>query len=86
MSRMRITARLRQNADFRAVADYLDTACLAWRIEPPPGKGHPLIFIDLPSGETVRHTIACTPRGSGNPAGAIAFLRRVLRAAGYDPA
>lgn len=85
MSRFRLVARLRTNADFKALSAFLDGLGLAWSIERPTGKGHPALLIELPNGELLRHTVTCTPRGGGNPLGAIAYLRRAMRAAGYDP-
>lgn len=84
MSRMRIEAKLRQNDEYKATARFLDKVGLRFTVHPATGKQHPFILIQMPDGTEFRHSVACTPKGGGNPAGALAYLRRKLREAGYD--
>jgi len=83
-SKIRITAKLRQNDEYRAICRYLEGQGLTHTAHPATGSAHPYIIIDLPDGQTLRHSVACTPKGGGNPSGALAYLRRKLREAGYD--
>ena len=82
-SKSRITNKLRQNDEYKAICRYLDGQGLTHTAHPPTGSAHPYIIIDLPDGTAFRHSVACTPRGGGNTSGALAYLRRKLRDAGY---
>lgn len=82
-SKQRIGNRLRQNADFNAIKNWLNAADLPFTVHPPTGKGHPYIIITMHDGTEFRHIVACSPRAGGHQAGAISHLRRKLREAGY---
>lgn len=85
MSKPRLEAKLRTNAEFPAISAFLKAVGMDFTLHNPPGKGHPYIDIRLPhGGEPLRHYINCTPKGGGNPKGALSKLRRALREAGYD--
>lgn len=84
MSRMRIEAKLRQNDEYKAISRFLDKVGLRFTAYAATGSSHPFIIIDMPDGTEFRHSVACTPKGGGNPAGALSYLRRKLREAGYD--
>ena len=83
-SKQRIGNRLRQNADFNAIKNWLNAADLPFTVYSPTGKGHPyIIIITMTDGTELRHIVACSPRACGHPVGAISYLRRKLREAGY---
>lgn len=83
MSRMRIEAKIRKNADFIALTRFLD--CIGFRhdVHPPTGKGHPFLRIDLPDGRQIDFHIACTPAGHCNAGARVTRLRRRLADAGF---
>ncbi len=81
---MRIAAKLRQNDEYQAITRFLGKVGLRFTAHPPTGSQHPYILIQMPDGTEFRHSVACTPKGGGNPSGALAYLRRKLREAGYD--
>jgi hypothetical protein len=83
-SKSRITNKLRQNDEYRAIIGLLDRMGMTYAVFPATGSAHPFMLIDLPDGTQLRHSLACTPRGGGNKQGALAYLRRKLREAGYD--
>lgn len=83
-SKNRIAQKLRQNDEHRAITRFLDGADLRYTIHPPPGCQHPYLMIALPDGATIKHTVACTPKGGGAPKKALALLRRHLWEVGYD--
>lgn len=85
MSRMRIEAKVRKNADFQAIKRYLNDIGLRFETHRPTGKGHPFIRIDLPGGGTLDQFITCTPRGRSNPDAYVSKLRRALISAGALP-
>ena len=85
-SKQRIGNKLRQNDEYTAICRYLEGKSLTHTAHPPTGHGHPYLLIDLPNGETLRHSVACTPRGGGHPPKALAYLRKKLREAGYQDA
>jgi hypothetical protein len=78
MSRSRMVNKLRTNDDFKAITAELDARSLPYEVSKPTGSGHPSILITMPNGDVLRHHVTCTPRGGGNPRGALAFLRRAL--------
>jgi hypothetical protein len=85
VSRDRITAKVRTNADFKAMTSWLDSQRLQWSVHAPTGKGHPYLMVERPKGgEPVKHSIACTPRQSVAAAAKVASLKRTLRAAGFE--
>ena len=78
MSRVRITAKVRKNPCYIAVADELDRLGLPWELLPASGKGHPIMLIEI--GATVyRRPIACTPKMNTPSSAALGSLRRWLR-------
>lgn len=80
MSKFRLAAKLRQNAEFPAITGYLDAVHFRWRLNDRRGNGgHPFLTIFLPDGREIEHHINSTPRNSGNPRAAISKLRRALR-------
>jgi len=83
-SKVRITNKLRQNDEYRAITSLLDRVGMPYAVFPATGSAHPFMLIDLPDGTQLRHSLACTPRGGGNKRGALAYLRRKLREAGFD--
>ena len=83
-SKSRIGNKLRQNDEFQAIKKFLKAVGFRFTAHPPTGSAHPYILIDLPNGQTLKHSVACTPKGGGNPSGALAYLRRKLREAGFD--
>lgn len=86
MSRQRITAKVRTNADYQAYASFLDGIGLRFSVHKPTGKGHPFLLIEHPSGgEPLRFTIACTPRGKGSVERKVSHLKRELRKGGIIP-
>lgn len=78
MSRVRIHAKVRGNPEFVAVTTELDRLGLPWTLEPPRGKGHPIMLIEV-HGRTYRRPIACTPKTCVPSATAVSALRRWLR-------
>ena len=82
MSRMRIKAKVRKNADYQAIEEFLNGTGLDWQLHPPTGKGHPYITIDKPGHETMRHTIACTPKGRISAQRSVSSLKRKMQEAG----
>lgn len=82
MSRYRLSARLRTNADYRAMTAFLDAQGLRWELVKPNAKGHPALRIQLPGGMTLDHYIPSTPRGRCNATARVANLRRFLIDAG----
>ncbi len=86
MSRNRMAERVRKNDDFVEIKRYLTDRNLPFEVLPPTGKGHPILLVFLPWGETVRTTITCTPRGSGNKGLARSQIRATLSKHGFvDP-
>jgi hypothetical protein len=83
-SKSRITNKLRQNDEYRAITRFLDGIGLRYSTHPPTGREHPFMQITLPNGAIMRHGINCTPSGGGRPKHALGILRRALRGAGYD--
>lgn len=83
-SKCRLGQKLRQNEEYRAILKFLAKVGLRHTLHPATGSQHPFIIISLPNGAEFRHSVACTPRGGGNPAAALAYLRRKLREVGYD--
>lgn len=82
MSRFRLSARVRVNPDYQAMARFLDDLGLRHEIVKPNGKGHPALSITLPCGAVLVHHIACSPRGWCNGQARVAALKRRLAAAG----
>jgi hypothetical protein len=83
MSRMRISAKLRQNHCYNECAKLLDDLGLRWEINPPTGKGHPFFSITRPDGgEPIIQSVSCTPRSRGTGRTTLAMLRRKLKQAG----
>ena len=83
MSRMRIEAKIRKNADFIALTRFLETIGFEYEVFPPTGKGHPFLRIDLPNHRQIDFHIACTPAGHCNAGARVTRLRRRLAEAGY---
>lgn len=85
MSRQRISAKVRTNADYQAIGAMLDGLGLRWSVHPPTGKGHPFLLIESPQegGEPSRYPISCSPRGYSSTAAKVARLRRHLRIVGF---
>jgi len=83
-SKCRIVTKLRQNDEYKAITRFLDDHSLKFTTHPPTGTGHPFIVVNLPNGDQMRQSIACTPKGGGYPKRAIGHLRASLREAGYD--
>lgn len=81
MSRVRIQAKVRTNPDFCAVTAELDRLGLPWEVQPPRGKGHPTMTVEI-AGVRHRRHIACTPRQNTPSAAALVSLRRWLRERG----
>jgi hypothetical protein len=84
MSKPRLATKLRQNAEYPAITDFLDKIGFRHELHGPTGKGHPFLRIDLPDGRSIDHYINSTPKANGNPRAAMGKLRRALRDAGYD--
>ncbi|TJZ85818.1 hypothetical protein [Paracoccus hibiscisoli] len=82
MSRFRLTAKVRKNADYIALSRFLDDLGLPHEVVQPNAKGHPALRITLPTGTLMDHHIACTPRGWCNAPARVAALRRKLIEAG----
>ncbi len=82
MSRFRLSAKVRTNSDYRALARFLNEIGLPHEVVQPNSKGHPAIRIILPCGSVLDHHIACTPRGRCNTVAIVARLRRRLIAVG----
>ncbi|WP_103173752.1 hypothetical protein [Paracoccus sp. SY] len=82
MSRPRLSARVRTNADYQAMSRFIDGLGLAHEIVKPNAKGHPALAITLPCGTLLIHHIACTPRGRCNVDARVAGLKRALVKAG----
>lgn len=78
MSRQRIIQKVRKNADYQALARFLEEQGLQWEVLPPTGKGHPFMRISLPDGGTIDYQISCTPMGGCNVKSRVASLRRAL--------
>lgn len=83
-SKKRIGQKLKQNAEYPAIIKFLGQCGLKSRTMTATGKAHPFLLIELPNGETLQHSLACTPRGGGCPARAASHLRRSLAKAGYS--
>lgn len=86
MSKSRLANKLRQNSEYPAICDFLDTAGLPFELcqSESNSGGHPWIMITIPGvAEPVRHGLNCTPRAGGNKRWAISDLKRTLRKAGY---
>lgn len=83
MSRMRITAKLRQNHCYRECVRMLDALGLAYSVHPPTGKGHPFIEVQNPAGgDPIRQHVATTPKTHSTGNRTVTRLRRKLEAAG----
>lgn len=86
MSRQRITAKVRVNADYQAMTAELDRLGLHWHLQAPTGKGHPMLIIQKPmGGDPIRYPIACTPRGHSSIGAKVARMRKALRENGISP-
>ncbi|WP_333826872.1 hypothetical protein [Pararhodobacter sp.] len=79
MSRQRIGAKVRTNADFQAITRFMDGEGIAYELRAPEGKGHPILIITSADGQKLRYPIACTPRGRCNTPARVASLKRFLR-------
>lgn len=84
MSRMRISAKVRKNADYLAVTAYLDSLGIEWTLQPATGKGHPFIQIDRPNFAPFRFHLATTPKGWTKPSRVIGKLKKRMQNAGFD--
>jgi hypothetical protein len=80
MSRSRLLNKVRKNADYEAVARYLDGMVIAHRVGFPNGRisGHPAVFIALPDGSEVPFTIASTPSAWISQAACVNRLKKLL--------
>lgn len=86
MSRMRITAKLRQNHCYRECVRLLDALGLDYSVHPPTGKGHPFIEVRDPGGgDPIRYHVATTPKTHSTGSKAVSNLRRKLEAARLVP-
>lgn len=77
----RLIQKVRKNPDFVAATRLLDELGLDYALEPPTGKGHPILRIG-----SVRWPVASSPRSRMRTANVRAHLRRRLREAGLIPA
>lgn len=84
MSKPRLAAKLRQNAEYPAMVAWLRRIGLHFELVPQTGHGYPHLLIKLPDGRMMQHYINITPKNGGNPKAALAELRRAMRAKGYD--
>ena len=81
MSRLRTKAKVRGNTDYIAATEELTRLDIPWRLEPPTGKGHPMLHITLPAG-VYRRPVGCSP-STRTPKGAyVNSLHRWLRERG----
>jgi hypothetical protein len=81
MSRWRIGAKIRKNADFKAMTAFLDANRLSWEIADLNSSGHPVLRITQGTA-TLDHVIAGTPKPRGDTKRKVASLKRALAAAG----
>lgn len=84
MSRMRIMAKVRRNHCYQQQVQLLDELGLPYELHPPTGKGHPFLLIQAPTGGTIRHSIATTPKRRNTGDEAARLLRARLEQHGID--
>lgn len=82
MSRWRLEAKLRVNAEYKALTAWLTTHGYAWDVVKRNATGHPELAITLADGRVLHQTISSTPMGGVNTSSRLARLKRALRSAG----
>ena len=84
-SKSRITQKLRQSSSFVAIEAELDRLNLPYKVNAATGSGHPFLLITLPGRvEPLKLSVACTPHQKTPSGVRVAYLRRALRAAGFE--